>query len=412
MKINRSFIIKSGRLICWLTFIFMLIVQQHSFGASADTAGTKKKTFREYLAPGKLDYLTTYKDRYISTNAFIWTQAIKAGFGTSYNGVEPTSHYGGGFFRPLVFTGYKGDLIIGYNYKMDKPNLYFYDLQAEHRLPFGLGYGGGVVKQVFQGHPVEIDYWGKLSYRFKLKNKLSFIVTGQAMQYMDTIRPGGYLAVYHPAFMLTGGYDFEQWRTCLAVMSPKEGAKYRPVVEALFVDNLVGNDKGARFLFANATLGFDGGFLSNVARLGRAMGPTGLEFGNPLGYIFNPRTPPNSPSAPPNNFNRKLNVWEMGRMLNFRMENYALANKNYYGYGQMVVLPFQFDKKKNALDPIFIGGEYLYGYTWANKTMTTQNALVFGYYYNAPDFIVSVGEEYNLDLTQTFTNLGFIYKIK
>ncbi len=59
----------------------------------------------------------------------------------------------------------------------------------------------------------------------------------------------------------------------------------RPAVEVLYVDNTIGHFSGTRNLFANVTLKYGGGFLSHPARLGRAMGPQGTEYGNPLGFL-------------------------------------------------------------------------------------------------------------------------------
>ena len=97
------------------------------------------------------------------------------------------------------------------------------------------------------------------------------------------------------------------------------------------------------------------------------------------------------------------------------MENYAFANTNYDGFFQGVVLPFQFENKKNWLDAIYIGGEYSYSKTIVpknNPIMTTRGAVLGGCYLNASVFILTVGEEYWILTKQTYTNLGLIYKIK
>jgi hypothetical protein len=241
----------------------------------------------------------------------------------------------------------------------------------------------------------------------------SFILTAQvtpltngSKNTADHIRPGGYAAVYHPVFMVAGGYAYTQFRSCLALMSRKEGAKYRPVFEALYIDNNAGENKGLRYLFANATLGYDGGFLSHAARLGRAMSPTGLEFGNPLGFLSNPLVV--------SNWNRKLNSWEMGRMINFRLENFAYPTKNDNGYAQLVINPFQFDKKNNLLDPLFVGAEYLYSYvaeTIAKPALlTNQGGFLVGYFYNVKQFSATAGVEYVVKTKQPVVTIGMIYR--
>ncbi len=325
-----------------LVLSLLLWVAFNSAFATADSATAAPKPFAKYFAPAKVDFITTFKEKYTNANFFFWSKCLKAGFGTVYKGdTIGVAHYGGGWFRPLSFTKYKGDLIIGANYSMPTPAAAFWDVQIEHRHAFGLTYGGGAYQLGVTKK--SINYWGKVGFRKTIK-KWSFIVTAQvtpltngSINTLDLIRPGGYAAVYHPVFMVTGGYAFTQFRTGLALMSPKEGAKYRPVFDALYIDNNVGRFTGARYLWVNATLGFDGGFLSHAARLGRNMGPTGLEYGNPLGFLANP--------AMVINWNRKLNTWEMGHMVNFRLENFVLPNKNYNGYAQLVVNPFEFCKK-------------------------------------------------------------------
>ena len=120
------------------------------------------------------------------------------GFGFVFNDVA-FSQYGGAWFRPLSFTKYKGDLIIGANYAMNTSTTKSYDIQIEHRHEFGLGYGGGVYQT---GTTLKtINYWGKVSFRKTIK-KFSFILTAQvtpltngSKNVADHIRPGFYAAI-------------------------------------------------------------------------------------------------------------------------------------------------------------------------------------------------------------------------
>ncbi len=377
--------------------------------SQADSAAIKRaQCFAKNFGPAKVDFITTFKEKYTNANAFFWSKSLKAGFGTVYKGdTTGVVHYGGAWFRPLSFTKYKGDLIIGANYHMPTPAAAFWDVQIEHRHAFGLTYGGGAYQLGITKK--SINYWGKIGFRKTIK-KWSFIVSAQvtpltngSINTLDLIRPGGYAAIYHPTFMVTGGYAFTQFRTGLAIMSPKEGAKYRPVFDALYIDNNTGRFTGARYLWVNATLGFDGGFLSHAARLGRNMGPTGLEYGNPLGFLANP--------AMVINWNRKLNTWEMGHMVNFRLENFVLPNKNYNGYAQLVVNPVEFLKTKHPLlDPIFIGVEFIYTYAEASKTLTKQGGFLLGYFYNVKQFSATAGVEYVVKTKQPVITIGMIYR--
>ncbi len=408
---------------CLLSFqkillgLLFIIISQFTYATADSIVVEPVRPYVKYFNPSKMDVLTTFKEKYSNSNFFFWSKSLKMGFGFVFKDVA-FSHYGGAWFRPLSFTKYKGDLIIGANYSMPNAEIKQYDIQIEHRHEFGLSYGGGVYNSAQVPTLKTINYWGKVSFRKTIK-KFSFIVTAQvtpltngSKNMADHIRPGFYAAVYHPIFMAAGGYSYAQFRSCIAVMSPKEGAKYRPVFEALYIDNNAGSYTGLQYVLVDFTLGYDGGFLSHAARLGRAMSPTGLEFGNPLGFLSNPVTVAN--------WNRKLNSWEMGRMLNFRLENYrtpvkdkitgSVIGHDFNGYAQFVINPFQFDKKHNALDPFFIGAEYLYIYKYLpTKNLTSQGGILAGYFYNIKAFTLSAGLEYVIKTNQPIINLGMIY---
>ena len=82
--------------------------------SQADSAAIKRsQRFAKNFGPAKVDFITTFKEKYTNANAFFWSKSLKAGFGTVYKGdTSGVAHYGGAWFRPLSFTKYKGDLII------------------------------------------------------------------------------------------------------------------------------------------------------------------------------------------------------------------------------------------------------------------------------------------------------------
>jgi hypothetical protein len=102
---------------------------------------------------------------------------------------------------------------------------------------------------------------------------------------------------------------------------------------------------GPRFLFVNATLHYSRGFLSHDARLGRAMGPQGLEYGNPLGFL-----------AP--FFNRRHDVWELGNLADYRLVRLELPNGSVQEKHELLVFPFNLDGCGSVLDWFFVGGSY------------------------------------------------------
>jgi len=122
--------------------------------------------------------------------------------------------------------------------------------------------------------------------------------------------------VYNKEWLVTYGNDGEQWRSAFAYIAPPLTEILRPAIEVLYIDNSIGKIGGDRTLMVSGSLGFSRGFLSHEATLGRAMGPTGMQFSNPLGYL-------NTAADP--NFNRRAEVLEIGGLLNFRYINNSVA---------------------------------------------------------------------------------------
>jgi PAS domain S-box-containing protein len=122
------------------------------------------------------------------------------------------------------------------------------------------------------------------------------------------------IALYGKQLMASWGSDGEQWRSTVGYVAPDQGAaELRPAIEMFYVDNTIGQVNGSKDMMVTGSLGYRKGFLGHESRLGRAMGPTGVEFSNPLGYL-NP------------NFNRRLTAWEVGELVNFRFIHKTLPN--------------------------------------------------------------------------------------
>lgn len=352
------------------------------------------------LRPGKVDLL--YKRRFDvdQYNAFLWTPLIKGGGGVFDSGAGNVTTYGGGFFRPLAPWPERGDLILGAQ-GVDNDFRSDYEVQGEYRFPFGLGIGGGALESLREADDIR---FGKLTYRNTLRDwnyilavlgqrtgfeeRYGGPISGPATEFHTS--PGGYAAVYNAQWMGVYGNDGEQWRGTLAYIAPESWKVVRPVVEAIWTDNSIGNRPGPKSLFVNGSLRFEGGFLSHAARLGRAMGPQGLEYGNPLGFIF--------PT-----WNRRLEVWEMGSLVDFRLERIEqvsdIVQERYEGY----VFPFQVQPSRNRwLDAFFAGGAY-------SKTGRDETPSIIGGVLAEVGFVrVSVGVEYQSDPHETSVVVGLI----
>jgi hypothetical protein len=208
-------------------------------------------------------------------------------------------------------------------------------------LPGALGVGGGYVAYDRFGP----DLWfAKLSYRDALQYGWHTIASVQLQEVGQRTSPGGYLALYNSRLMFTGGTDGEQWRTTVGYVHPVTGGKFRPAGEFFYVDDTIGAGNGGKFLLATATLGYEGwGFLSHDSRLGRALGPQGLAFTNPNGFL--------QPM-----WNRLFDVTEVGGLLNGRVTEIrdaaGITNRDW----QLIGFPFQFTPRRSWRDWLFIGG--------------------------------------------------------
>ena len=336
------------------------------------------------LRPGKLDFLYRYQPDQCQYNFFGWSPVFKGGGGVIDNDALGTTRYAGGFLRPLVLWPDKGDLILG-AHGLETPTSSAAEFQGEFRLPMGLGFGGGFVDASKGGYDVA---FGKATFRRKWGG-WNYILEAQAQEYGRKTSPGGYGAIYNQQIMGVLGTDGEQWRATVGYIAPWTNAFVRPTFEVLYVDNTIGEVPGNKQWFANATLNYQGGFLSHPARLGRAMGPQGLEFGNPLGFLV--------PM-----WNRRLETWEMGSLMDLRAEHITRPNGAIQERYEGVLFPFQFANTKTVLDNIFVGASYF-------KSPTKDTPGVIAGIIGKVGFLkVGVGVEHQFRHDETMVVVGLV----
>jgi hypothetical protein len=346
------------------------------------------------LHPGKIDFHLHHTPTSDDYDWMWWSPVLKGGVVLVSPEKGNDTKAFGAFFRPLAAKPAAGDLIVGIEgLDPSQPNQRQLEFQAEYRLPAGIGFGGGVVRR--QNSDLDIAF-GKVSYRSQPSKASGWksIVTLQAQRIGDQTSPGGYLALFDDKWMVVGGDDGEQWRGTFGYVAPQApgqpAARIRPAVEVVYVDNSIGDLPGPKTLFANATLRFGGGFLSHPARLGRAMGPTGLEFGNPLGYL--------SPT-----WNRRLDPWEMGGLADFRATGLETPNGQRTLTYEAVLFPFQIDTAASFLDRFFLGGSY------TSRSFADDFQGLTGGYFGKIGFLdVTLGAEYDLKSHDERIHVGLI----
>lgn len=293
-----------------------------------------------FLSPGKTDFLyrqTSSSDEY---NFFVWAPVFRGGLGAADLERGSDANFAGGYVRPLLPFPNWGDLILG-GLAVDQEGKDADEFQGEYRSPLGLGLGGGFVRR--ENNDLDVAF-GKIAYRGQVK-AWSYIVELQAQEEGSRTSPGGYGGIYNDIVMVTFGHDGEQYRTALGINFPDKGWPVRPAFEVLYTDNAAGENNGPRIWFVNATLKYSGGFLSHPARLGRVMGPTGVEFGNPLGFLAT-------------TWNRRLDVWELGGLVDCRYIQIDLPNRTRTRDFEALIFPFQFFRPLKPLDYLFVGGSY------------------------------------------------------
>lgn len=379
MKNSRR--ITASKLILCLSLFFSVTFWNSTLAAFNGLSSTSN-----LMQTGKTDSHYRYTNNTKEYNLIWWSPIFKGGVGIIDFDDKGKTKYIGGFLRPLLLWPNWGELITGFQ-STDVNGNGAYEFQGEYRLPLGLGLGGGFVERNGTGSDT---LFGKVSYRNKWR-EWNYILGLQGQKIADESSPGGYIALYNKQVMLTFGQDGEQWRTTLGYVTQDRQVLLRPAFEVLWVDNTIGNLDGPQFLFVNATLKFYGGFLSHPARLGRAMGPTGLEFGNPLGFLL--------PT-----WNRRLNLEEIGGLVNFRLVRLELPNTTTTGQTEVLVFPFQFDSQRNMLDSLFFGGFY------ADKPLGNSPGILGGFLGKVGFLQVSLQLNYDLETGQTDVVIGVIDK--
>lgn len=352
-------------------------------------AGGSDNTSSPYFKGGKLDAFYDRKDNGdFMVNSIVWSPVIKGGYGALLPeiGAQET-HYFGAFVRPLLTQAAWGDLVLGAQ-AVTRDGIAQTEAQGEYRLPSGLGLAGGFVER---DASEEDAHFIKISYRNEWRS-IKYIMATQWQRYREQDDPGGYLAVYSKQLMATWGNDGEQWRVTAGYVAPDQGVgRLRPALEVFYVDNSIGQVIGSKDLMVSGSLGFRKGFLGHESRLGRAMGPTGVEFGNPLGYL-NP------------NFNRRLTAWEIGEFVNFRFIHKALANGGREETLETVAYPWQALGAKSLFDALFIG----LGTTHLNSGKNGVSGLA-GFHQRYGNFESSARVQHDFDRDDTTLFVGVIH---
>lgn len=229
----------------------------------------------------------------------------------------------GAVARPVDDLSGRGELAFGGNY-LANAGLRQWEVQAKYVASGGIGMGAGFARLEAAG-----DTWFVSAIAKGQRGTLSYHINPLIQDNPNGLSFGGYAALYTDHLFLSGGSDGEHWRALGAWSAHNGGdSDIDPSIEILFVDDGIGRLDGGRFLFVNGSLKRNKGFLSTGSRLGRALGPQGLQFANPVAFLSQP-------------WSRTVDVWETGGIMNLRLARRAIRGESTTTLAQAVVFPMQ-----------------------------------------------------------------------
>jgi len=288
---------------------------------------------------GVLDLRQRVASQVWQTNAVLWSAPAVGAVGMTDDGDQHVS-YGGLYLSPTALLPDRvGQWVAGAS-AIKTGDGWNHEVQTEYRCPWGFGVGGGYLDPPAG----RLSRFGKVSFDHTF-GPVRVVAAALAHDAQGTLFPGGYGSLIWEHLMGSFGHDGEQWQATLGFVAPEWSARFQPAVEVFFIDATPGEQAGTRFLFINGTLVFEHPFLSHAVRLGRALLPHGMQMANPLGYL----------SA---TWNRAPEVWELGRLLNFRVMWEQAPDESVHALYAGDVYPFHLDEDDNLADVLFLGGFY------------------------------------------------------
>ncbi|TAE00441.1 MAG: hypothetical protein EAZ97_05915 [Bacteroidetes bacterium] len=373
-------------------YLFLLFIcSQNIFAQSPPTLALNKdkqqidssKQKKIVLPIGLADFVYKKTATTNEYNALWWSPFLKGGAGMIDRQNQKTIKYAGVFWHPQRKIRNFGELLFGGHY-IDDSEKKQVELKGEYRFPFGLGVGAGFAD--FGLENKNISFY-RISFHQKNKN-WNYILSTQIQQVGNFTSYGTYLAYYDDKKMFAAGVDSEQYRLTFGYMAEIKKYKiYRLAFEAIWADRTLGTLYNNQNLLISGTFGYKGGFLSNEARLGRAMSASGLENTNPIIYLNN-------------SWNRLLNLWEIGGLMNFRFTYNKISANNYSARAESIVFPFQYDRFTQIWDSFFVGGYHTRTYSEKNT------GIMLGWKQSVTIMNMAFQAEYDLNKKQFACTLG------
>jgi hypothetical protein len=312
--------------------------------AAADVYQPLASDFHTLLLPNRL---SGNKDVFDTSN-IQFGKTFNAGF--RYQGLEGSSDVtaAGAYFNPMLEREDRltfGASIVDLGGDTDTQ----FELQAKYALASGFGLAATYFDNGISGQDaltaLRLDYDTEAG-----SGGMRFNVASLAQRNFDpdgdgSYDVGAYVRLYSDKMVVGAGYDGEEVRALFNFALAKVNG-VTPAVELLFVNSQVGDMDDGQFLLGSATLDFTGGFLAPVFSQGRVAGPSAVYYNNPVSNVSSL-------------YNRAHDVWELGRILNFRVQGLKFGNTRTTDY-QLAFYPAHVvEGDQGQLERLFFGTKHI-----------------------------------------------------
>lgn len=271
-----------------------------------------------------------------------------------------------------------------------------FEFQAKYALASGFGLAATYFDNGVSGQEaltaLRLDYDAKLG-----PAGMRFNIAAVAQRNFDpdgsgSYDAGAYARVYSDNMVIGAGYDGEEVRGLLNFTFPKIGT-VTPATEFLFVNSQVGDVDGGQFFLGSATVDFRGGFLSPVFSQGRSGGPSAVYYNNPVSNVSSL-------------YNRAHDVWEYGRILNFRVQGLKSGRARTTDYQVAFYPAHVVGGDQGYLERLFVGTKRIVN---TNNGLDDIDAPFAGYSGRLGKLNASFVIGHDFDDSQSEITLGFVY---
>lgn len=297
------------------------------------------------FSPGLFEALHNHTEAFEQDNLALWTPMLVGGIGSIRPDQGGAVRYGNLAVTSEPMSA-SGRQVLGMYGFVQTPGSWASEGHGEYRWSVAadeqFALGGGLA-ELDNGR----DYgYAKFGVRSQI-GRLHYLGYLTANTYRGGISPGFYSAVHNDQYFAGGELSADRHTIVLGYAAEKGDRYFRPAFEYFAFDRGIGQVGGANFTMISTTLRFaDSGYFTVGARLGRALGPSGVQLTNPVGFLL--------PT-----WNRLAGIWEIGRLLNLRYQEFQpFPGAPRSRVGEAVLFPADLFAGSSFPKAIFAGGAW------------------------------------------------------